>query len=269
MAAPSITTFKRNGLPSNSNVNYTLSYSSGSSSSGVKPNENNYGNTYYSNVSISVVCSGNPTNPTSSTTTCPHGARGKDAAQTVTATLSYSYKTVDREWNSGYWGSWTTYATSTAQEKPSVPSNTSKTQYRVIGSAGDWEKQKRTYHSGYYSYYWTDPANGSVSKNFSFYAPPEAFSFTNCEKGKTWLVSEGINKNLITNLTNFQAVAKRWKQWKNQKSIKDNCPSFDSPISAKTMNSIYTYMDLTSNFKTGDKISAKMFNDLADKINTR
>lgn len=266
MAAPSIITFKRNGLPSNSNVNYTLNYSSGSSSSGVKPNKDTYGNTYYSNVSISVACNGNTT---SSTTTCPHGARGKDAAQTVTATLSYSYKTVDREWNSGHWTAWYTYSTSTAQEKPSVPSNTSTTQYRVIGSSGDWEKQKRTYNSGYYSYYWSDPSNGSVSKNFSFYAPPEAFSFTNCEKGKTWLVSEGINKNLITNLTNFQAVAKRWKQWKNQKSSKDNCPSFDSPLSAKTMNSIYTYMDLTSNFKTGDKISAKMFNDLADKINNR
>ena len=269
MAAPSITTFKRNGLPSNSHVNYTLNYSTGTSSSGVTPNENNYGNTYYSNVSISVVCSGNPTNPTSSTTTCPHGARGKDAAQTVTATLSYSYKTVKRKYHEAHWGSWTTYATSSAQEKPTVPDDTSTTEYRVIGSAGAWKKQRRYYYDEYYSYYWSDPSNGSVSKNFSFYAPPEAFSFTNCEKGKTWLVSEGINKNLITNLTNFQAVAKRWKQWKNQKSSQDNCPSFDSPLSAKTMNSIYTYMDLTSNFKTGDKISAKMFNDLADKINNR
>lgn len=111
MAAPSIITFKRNGLPSNSNVNYTLNYSSGSSSSGVKPNKDTYGNTYYSNVSISVACNGNTT---SSTTTCPHGARGKDAAQTVTATLSYSYKTVDREWNSGHWTAWYTYSTSTA-----------------------------------------------------------------------------------------------------------------------------------------------------------
>jgi hypothetical protein len=76
-ASPSITKFERNGLPSNSNVNYTLTYSTGISSSGVSPGEDNYGITYYSNVSISVACNGNKT---TSTTTCLHGARGKSAA---------------------------------------------------------------------------------------------------------------------------------------------------------------------------------------------
>jgi hypothetical protein len=35
------------------------------------------------------------------------------------------------------------------------------------------------------------------------------------------------------------------------------------------MNDIYTYMGLTGNFSAGNRVSAKMFNDLATQLNKR
>ena len=270
MAAPTFTNFSRNGLPSNTDVNYTMTYTAGSpKKAGVAANEDLYGTTHYSDLTILVSCNG--TN-TSSTTSCTHGARGKDDAQTVTAKISWTEYSVKRDWVSGYWSGWRTYSTHSTILKPTVPENTNTTQYQLIGSAGNWTIQYQTWISGYYKYDWNTGTSKSSSKSFTFYAPPEAFSFTNCTQGATWLVSDGINKNLITNLTNFQAVAKRWKQWKNQTTA-SACPSFDSPLSAKRMDEIYQYMGIItaeqSKFSTGDKISAVMFNDLATKINAR
>lgn len=270
MAAPTFTAFTRNGLPSNTNVNYTMTYTAGSpKKAGVVADENSYGTIHYSDLTIVVSCNG--TN-VSSTTTCAHNARGKSEAQTITAKISWTAYSVSRTYHPGSWSSWRRLRTVTTQEAPTPPTDTDTIEYRVTGSAGAWEIQYRTYTESWYSYAWNSGTTSSISKSFTFYAPPEAFSFTNCEQGKTWLVSEGINKKLITNLTNFQAVAKRWKQWKNQSS-QDACPSFDSPLSAKRMDEIYRYMNIIaaeeSKFSQGDKISAAMFNNLATKINAR
>ena len=271
MAAPTFTGFSRNGLPSNTNVDYTMTYTDGSpKKAGVVANKDSYGTTHYSDLTIVVSCNGIDT---SSTTTCLHSARGKSDAQTITAKISWTEYSVISTYHSGSWSNWKFWMSSTAEDKPNAPQNTDTIQYRVTGVSGDWEIQYRTWTDGYYTYAWDTGTSKSSSNSFTFYAPPEEFSFTNCKQGATWLVSDGINKNLITNLTNFQAVAKRWKQWKNQAAQETACPSFDSPLSAKRMDEIYRYMNIItaeqSKFSQGEKISAAMFNDLATKINTR
>lgn len=270
MATPSITKFTINGLPSNTNVNYTLTYTDGSpKKAGVVANEYSYGTTHYSDLTIVVSCNENTTD---STTQCPHSARGKSNAQTVTATISWTEYSVKCDQVGGYWSDWRTYSTHSTILKPTVPENTNTTQYQLIGSAGNWTIQYQTWIPEHYTYAWDSGTSKSSSESFTFYAPPEAFSFKNCTQGATWLVSEGINKTLITNLTDFQAVAKRWKQWKNQTTA-DACPSFDSPLSAKRMDEIYRYMNIItaeeSKFSQEEIISAAMFNNLATKINAR
>lgn len=106
----------------------------------------------------------------------------------------------------------------------------------------------------------------SITKTFIYYKSPAAFNFENCVSGKQWRVDSGIN-SLITNINSFPAYATQWKAWKDQPNLSSPCPSFDSPLSANNLNSIYAYVGKTENFNPGDPISAAMFNDLADAIN--
>lgn len=99
----------------------------------------------------------------------------------------------------------------------------------------------------------------------TYYKSPAAFNFANCERGQKWRVDDGID-SLITNINSFPAYATQWKAWKHQ-SNPSSCPSFDSPLSANNLNSIYAYVGKTGNFNPGDPISAAMFNGLADVIN--
>ena len=105
----------------------------------------------------------------------------------------------------------------------------------------------------------------TITKTFTYYKSPATFNFANCERGNQWRVDAGIN-SLITNINSFPAYATQWKAWKYQ-SNPSHCPSFDSPLSANNLNSIYAYVGKTGNFNPGDPISAAMFNGLADVIN--
>ena len=119
---------------------------------------------------------------------------------------------------------------------------------------------------------WTDNwiivlENESVTQTVgTYYKSPAQFNFENCVSGKQWRVDAGIN-SLIRNINSFPDYATQWKAWKNQPNPSSPCPSFDSPLSADNLNSIYTYVGKTGNFNSGDPISAAMFNDLADAIN--
>ena len=106
----------------------------------------------------------------------------------------------------------------------------------------------------------------TITKTFIYYKSPAAFSFENCVSGKQWRVDSGIN-SLIRNINSFPAYATQWKAWKDQPNLSSPCPNFDSPLSANNLNQIYTYVEQPGNFKSGDPISAAMFNDLADAIN--
>ena len=56
MAAPTFTDFSRNGLPSNTDVNYTMTYTTGSpKKAGVAANEDSYGTTHYSDFHIHIL----------------------------------------------------------------------------------------------------------------------------------------------------------------------------------------------------------------------
>lgn len=105
-----------------------------------------------------------------------------------------------------------------------------------------------------------------VSK--SFFGPPLKFTFNNCTSGQKWNITESIS-TLITNINDFPEEAKKWKQWKNQSS-QIACPSFSDGtyLSAAQLNSIYEYVGLSSSYKKGDRVTAAMFNTLADKINS-
>lgn len=119
---------------------------------------------------------------------------------------------------------------------------------------------------------WTDnwiivSENESVTQTVgTYYKSPAKFDFKNCERGKQWRVDAGIN-SLITNINSFPDYATQWKAWKDQPNLSSPCPSFDSPLSANNLNSIYAYVRKTGNFNPGDPISAAMFNSLADVIN--
>lgn len=119
---------------------------------------------------------------------------------------------------------------------------------------------------------WTDNwsivlENESVTQTVgTYYKSPKKFNFENCVSRKQWRVDAGIN-SLITNINSFPDYATQWKAWKNQPNPSSPCPSFDSPLSANNLNSIYAYVGKTGNFNPGDPISAAMFNGLADVIN--
>lgn len=107
-----------------------------------------------------------------------------------------------------------------------------------------------------------------TTESLSFYPRPISFTFTNCSSGKTWDTSKGIN-SLIINITDFQKYAQQWKAWKYQTSS-GTCSSFfdsNNRLAASNLKSVYTYVGSSITCKTGDKISAKMFNDLANIIN--
>lgn len=119
---------------------------------------------------------------------------------------------------------------------------------------------------------WTDnwiiiSSNESVTQTVgTYYKSPAKFDFMDCVSGKQWRVDAGIN-SLITNINSFPDYATQWKAWKDQPNLSSPCPSFDSPLSANNLNSIYAYVGKTGNFNPGDPISAAMFNGLADVIN--
>lgn len=119
---------------------------------------------------------------------------------------------------------------------------------------------------------WTDnwiivSENENVTQTVgTYYKSPKAFDFTNCERGRQWRVDFGIN-SLIRNINSFPAYATQWKAWKYQLNPSSSCPNFDSPLSADNLNDIYTYVEQTGNFSSGDPVSAAMFNNLADAIN--
>ena len=106
-----------------------------------------------------------------------------------------------------------------------------------------------------------------VSK--SFFGPPLDFTFNNCTKNEKWKITESIS-TLITNINDFQKEAKKWKQWKDQSTPKEDCPSFSDGtyLSANQLNAIYKYVGLSSSYKKGDRVTALMFNTLADRINS-
>lgn len=107
-----------------------------------------------------------------------------------------------------------------------------------------------------------------VSKSFNFYPHPAEFKFTGCTSGATWKIDDGLN-SLITNIEEFQPQAQQWKSWKNQ-SAASACPSFansEGYLAALSMNSVYNYVGKGTPWKSGDEISAAMFNDLAAAIN--
>ena len=109
------------------------------------------------------------------------------------------------------------------------------------------------------------------SMSIQFYPRPPKFLFDNCRaKGGQWLVDKGINApypdGLIYNLTEFQDYANQWMAWKRQNSY-ISCPEFDSPLSAARINSIYSTLGKTSNYKSGDPVSVNIFQGLENIIN--
>ena len=111
----------------------------------------------------------------------------------------------------------------------------------------------------------TDP------KSIKFYPRPQKFLFDNCRNsGGQWLIDKGINApypyGLIYNLTEFQRYANQWMAWKLQNSY-TRCPEFDSPLSAVGINSIYSTLGKTSNYKSGDPVSVNIFQGLENIIN--
>lgn len=103
-----------------------------------------------------------------------------------------------------------------------------------------------------------------IEKNI--FPRPAEFTFINCSSGNQWELDKGIN-SLITNIEEFSDYATQWKAWKEQYTA-SICPQFDSPISAGQLNNIYIYVGSTSRYKTGDQVSAAMFNNLASIINS-
>lgn len=109
------------------------------------------------------------------------------------------------------------------------------------------------------------------SMSIQFYPRPPEFLFDNCRNsGGRWLVDKGINApypdGLIYNLTEFQGYANQWMAWKLQNSY-TRCPEFDSPLSAVGINSIYSTLGKTSNYKSGDLVSVNIFQGLENIIN--
>ena len=109
------------------------------------------------------------------------------------------------------------------------------------------------------------------SMSIKFYPRPPKFLFDNCAPGNKWRVDKGINAKaedggLIHNLTDFQSYANQWRAWKDQESY-TSTPSFDSPLSASCINSIYESLGKSGGYVSGNRIKAEMFNNLADIIN--
>lgn len=116
------------------------------------------------------------------------------------------------------------------------------------------------------------------SKSITFYPHQVNFSFNNCQlkadgTHQQWLIEKGIN-SLITNITDFQKYAWQWKSWKEQKKASSPGGWVDSKnrIGAIQVNALYDYVGITTSdthkFSSGDKVTMKLFNDLASKINS-
>lgn len=109
------------------------------------------------------------------------------------------------------------------------------------------------------------------SMSIDFYPRSPKFLFDNCrDSGGQWLIDKGINApypyGLIYNLTEFQDYANQWMAWKRQNSY-ISCPEFDSPLSAARINSIYSTLGKTSNYKSGNPVSVDIFQGLENIIN--
>lgn len=119
--------------------------------------------------------------------------------------------------------------------------------------------------------YYTDWSNyKTYEDSFTFYPHPKSFTFIDCFPKNKWQVDKGIN-SLITNIENFSPYATQWKSWKSQEPAA-SCPLFfpagsGSRLTAVRLNAVYNYVFGTQPWSTGDEISAKMFNDLANEIN--
>lgn len=106
------------------------------------------------------------------------------------------------------------------------------------------------------------------ANSLTFYPHPSEFTFHNCSSGQVWNLSQGLT-SLITNLEDFYKYAQQWRSWKNM-SAASACPSFadnDGYLTAYAMNQVYAYVNKGNPWKSGDDISAAMFNDLAAAIN--
>lgn len=165
-----------------------------------------------------------------------------------------------------------------------------KMKYFFRGSSITNGKTIYYYDINEYSWSEMEPSTGTSTdtKTITFYPHPAKFTFTNCVQGGRWLVEEGIKKTLITNITDFQGQAQQRKNWKHQLeegfSVYKACPSFfdDNVITRDQMNAVYRYVmemketeekykEFEADGKTPiyHKISAAMFNDLADRINEK
>lgn len=111
---------------------------------------------------------------------------------------------------------------------------------------------------------WT-PEYTKEDMSVDFYPRPKEFYFINCEPGKQWRVDLGL-QTLITNIYEFQEYANQWQAWKKQEEY-SNTPSFDSPLSAANINSIYSSLGHSGGYSSGNEVRASIFKGLESIIN--
>lgn len=206
------------------------------------------------------------TGGTSTTNTCSYTPGGDGTTTYVlTATLEYKKYIVKYGWKK--YGD--PEEVESYEELEDDIGKNWKTEYVYLGS--EWvEGTGRLYKYNAIEYYWTQVSESEkdgtpITSTVSFFPKPASFSFNNCAAGEGWYIDQGLN-SLITNLTSFQSVAQQWKCWKNQ-TEQSACPAFDSPLTAIQLNSIHSYVGTGKTYSSGDKVSAEMFNSLANAIN--
>ena len=139
-------------------------------------------------------------------------------------------------------------------------------QYSEFNGVVNWTWQVKKI-TEIYEFQWGEGGKDEYELELDFYPHPAEFIFKNCAPGNQWKINEGINKKLITNLTDFRSYANQWCAWKNQQSF-TGVPQFVSPLSASNLNAIYSALGHSRSYQTGDRVSADMFNGLANIINS-
>ena len=74
----------------------------------------------------------------------------------------------------------------------------------------------------------------------------------------------------IENIEDFQKYARQYKSWKTQTTAAGpgGWTNSKNQIAADNVNALYTYIDKTSNYSPGDKVSYALFKGLQDGINS-
>lgn len=183
------------------------------------------------------------------------------------AELTYKY-------SEGYYD-WSLYSQKSYYGRLYVPDDEYGEDYQIIYEIDDyWIEEDEIYYdyTRYYyileEFYWEENVYETIEKSLNFYPHSSDFIFNNCSVDKQWNINEGIS-SLITNIEDFYQSAQQWKSWKYQ-SAATTCPSFtdaEGYLAASSLNSVYNYVGLGMPWKSGDYISAAMFNDLAEQIN--